>query len=109
MVDDDVDQLRVRRQLLELRGHQVATASSASEAVRALAEQPPDVLLMDLRIPAFEEGLAVIRAAGAQPSPPRIVVLSGWPDELYDRPEAAQVARILMKPTPAAVLLEAIG
>lgn len=108
IVDDDATQLRVRRQLLELAGHQVSAASTAPDAATQLAESPPDVLLMDLRLPRVRDGVALIRAAGAQPVPPRIVVLSGWPEELYDLPEAQQVAHILVKPTPTATLLDII-
>lgn len=109
IVDDDPAQLRVRGQLLRLWGHEVQAASTRDEAVRLLGSRPPQVLLVDLRVPTVEDGLTIIRAAAAQPSPPRIVVLSGWPEALYDRPEAGLVARVLLKPVRTAELLEAIG
>jgi CheY-like chemotaxis protein len=108
LVDDDAEQVLVWRQLLELAGHAVLSAGSGADAVRLLSAGQPDVLLMDLCLPKMSDGLSLIRAAAGQPHPPRIVVLSGWPEDLYDRPEAALVARILIKPVATPVLLETL-
>lgn len=108
VVEDEAEQLRVRRQLLELAGHEVAAARTAADAARLLGEFHPQVLLTDLRLPALSDGLNLIRAAEARSAPPRIIVLSGWPDQFRDLPEAARVDRIFAKPFRAAELLEAI-
>jgi CheY-like chemotaxis protein len=108
VVDDDADQLRVRARLLELAGHRVAAASTASEALRLLEEFQADVMVTDLRLPTLDDGVALIRAAGERPAAPRIVVLSGWPQQLDERPERRRVARVLLKPARYADLLEAI-
>jgi CheY-like chemotaxis protein len=108
IVDDDADQLRLRGQLIAREGHRVATAVNCADAAGLLEAFQPDVLLTDLRLPGIDDGLALIRAAGMRAAPPRIVVLSGWPADLHDLPEARLVARILLKPTPTAVLLEVI-
>ncbi len=106
VVDDDLTQLRMWALILGAAGHDVRTAASRREAQGELSELAPDVLLMDLRMPRTEDGFALIRAAAARAG--KIVVLSGWPEDLDGRPEAEQVARVLLKPAPTAVVLEAL-
>ncbi len=106
IVDDDPSQLRLWSLILAAAGHDVRTAASRCEAQAELSARAPDVLLMDLRMPRTEDGFALIRAASACAG--KIVVLSGWPEDLDGRPEAEQVARVLLKPIPTAALLEAV-
>jgi CheY-like chemotaxis protein len=109
VVEDNPQQLSVRCLLLELSGHEVFPASSASDAMSLLSLHCPEVLLMDLCLPKVEDGLALLRAGAHQPFALRIVVLSGWPEELYEKPEAALAAHILVKPVATRILLEAVG
>ena len=37
-----------------------------------------------------------------------MIVLSGWPEELYGQPEEHMVSRILLKPVNTPILLETI-
>jgi CheY-like chemotaxis protein/two-component sensor histidine kinase len=60
VVDDDADTLEAVRHLLELAGARVSTASTAADAFRALAVEPPDVLLSDIGMPG-EDGISLIR------------------------------------------------
>jgi hypothetical protein len=50
-----------------------------------------------------------MRAGAEQPYPVKMVVLSGWPEDLYGRPEAALAAEILLKPGATRALLEVLG
>jgi CheY-like chemotaxis protein len=109
LVDDEVQQLGIRRLLLEAAGHEVAIAEDAPAALRLLAELCPDVLVMDLRLPKLKDGLSLIRAVDAQGSAAKIIVLSGWTEELYDLPEERLVCCILGKPIRNEHLLEAIN
>ncbi|HZT32257.1 MAG TPA: response regulator [Bryobacteraceae bacterium] len=108
VVDDDAVQIQLRKTMLEAAGHEVRGADNTAQAARLLAESRPEILLMDLRLPEMRDGLALIRAAHEVPSPPRVVVLSGWPADLEDHPEHALVAKVLAKPIRMQVLLEAI-
>lgn len=105
IVDDDPAQLRLWSLILASAGHRVTT-SSPEDAEKRLSVNPPDVLLMDLRMPRAEDGFALIRAASSHPG--KIFVLSGWPEDLDGRPEARHVTRVLLKPVPTAALLDAI-
>ena len=97
LVEDDPEQLELRRAILERSGHRVGSASSAAEALGRLPGF--EVILMDMRIPEESDGLNLIRAIG---SSARIIVLSGGPAP--DLP----VDVFLAKPCPTRVLLEAI-
>jgi CheY-like chemotaxis protein len=108
VVDDDPSQLELRRLLLEAAGHEVTVAQDSSEAIGCLMAHPPDILLMDLRLPEVSDGLELIRSARQQAVPVKIIVLSGWPSDLFDHPEAEQVDNVLTKPLRTRELLAAI-
>lgn len=109
VVDDDVQQLGIRTLLLEAAGHEVAVAEDAPTARRLLEELSPDVLVTDLRLPKLTDGLGLIRWVGEQRLAAKVIVLSGWTEELCDLPEEKLVACVLGKPIRNEHLLEAIN
>jgi signal transduction histidine kinase/CheY-like chemotaxis protein len=64
VVDDDPDSREVVREVLEQAGAVVAVAGSTPEALRSIAERPPDVLLSDLGMPG-EDGYQLMRQVRA--------------------------------------------
>jgi PAS domain S-box-containing protein len=60
VVDDEADVRNLMGFLLESRGAVPRTASSAPEALEALRQRRPDVLLADVRMP-YEDGYSLIR------------------------------------------------
>ena len=108
IADDDLQQLGIRKLLLEAAGYEVTVAENAPEARRLLVELRPDVLVMDLRLPKLKDGLNLIRCVEEQRLPAKIIVLSGWTEDLLDLPEEKLVARVLGKPTRNEDLLQAI-
>jgi CheY-like chemotaxis protein len=109
VADDDVQQLGIRKLLLEAAGHEVAVAEDAPEARRLLEQLHPDVLVMDLRLPKLKDGLSLIRCVDEQHLAAKIIVLSGWTEELCDLPEEKLVSCVLGKPIRNEHLLEAIS
>jgi CheY-like chemotaxis protein len=109
VADDDVQQLGIRKLLLEAAGHDVAVAETAPEARRLLTELRPDVLVMDLRLPKLKDGLSLIRFVDELCLTAKIIVLSGWTEELCDLPEEKLVCCVLGKPIRNELLLEAIS
>ncbi|MBK5294347.1 MAG: response regulator [Acidobacteriia bacterium] len=109
LVDDDPDQLEIRKLILEGEGHQVATSSSRLDALSGFLESTPDVVVMDLRLPGAVDGLQLIRELHAANHQVRIVVLSGWPADLTGKPEEALVLQVIQKPVKSHLLLRILG
>lgn len=68
VVDDDAKITSFLRRSLALEGYQVLVANSGTEALRVVAESPPDLLILDVMMPDLD-GLEVcrrIRAAGEE-------------------------------------------
>ena len=114
VVDDDALQLDLRKQLLEVAGYQVETAASAQQTERHLENAPADLVVLDLRFPNAlgepdaQEGLALIRRIRDLGCRVPVIVLSGWPDDLYGAPEERMVSCILVKPVSPRELLDTV-
>jgi DNA-binding response OmpR family regulator len=60
VIDDDPDLLMLCRINLALDGHEIVEASSGREGLQLLASCEPDVVLLDVMMPAID-GLEVLR------------------------------------------------
>ena len=77
VVDDDLTVSDVVRRYLERAGHQVALAATGEDALEQVAEQPPDLVVLDLMLPGID-GLEVCgRLRGAIP----VVMLTALGEE----------------------------
>ena len=114
VVDDDAVQLDLRKRLLEIAGYQVETALGAQETECHLENAPTDLVILDLRFPNAlgepdaQEGLALIRRIRDLGCHVPLIVLSGWPEDLYGEPEERLVSRILIKPVNSREFLDTI-
>jgi len=97
LADDDVELLGLQCKLLEALGYEVETAVSPAETLRELERSAPDLIIMDLRFPRAADGLGLIRGIRQTGCQLPMIVLSGWPDDLYGAPEEQLVSRILVK------------
>ena len=109
VVDDDAAGLEIRKLILERRGYEVSTATGPAEARTALQSTRFDVVVLDVRLPRAEDGLALIREFRAAVPAPRIVVMCGNRGDLDHRPEASLADEILTKPAHVEALLSAIA
>lgn len=115
MADDDLVQLDLRKTMLESAGHEVRVAFSPREALRHLGRGWANLLIMDLRFPNAagepdsREGLKMIRSIREQGCVAPVVVLSGWPEDLYGTPEEKMVSRVMVKPVACRLLLETVA
>ncbi|MGD0295508.1 MAG: response regulator [Bryobacteraceae bacterium] len=98
VVEDDPDQLEMRKLILEHAGYEVATAQNAAEALHQLPGC--ELLVMDLRLPTLEDGQRLIQAASGSA---KIIVLSG------DAETGLPVDEFLTKPCSSKKLLETIA
>lgn len=61
VVDDNLMNLTLAQDLLEMHGHDVATATNGEEAIEKALASPPDLVLMDLRMPVMDGTTAMLR------------------------------------------------
>lgn len=108
VVDDDPDVLEVIRESLGSQGYEVVTASDGEAARAALAEAPPDAVLLDVGLPG-EDGLtlgrqlrerldiAIIMISGAGETVDRIVGLEVGADDYIAKPFDLRELRARLK------------
>lgn len=108
LVDDDPGGLELRKMLLERDGHRVSAAADATAARNKFRESAPDCVILDLRLPSPEDGLALVREFREAAPGVRIVVLAGWGADLDGRPEQALVDEVLAKPVRSERLISAV-
>lgn len=94
---------RVRQSLsdlLQVDGHfdVVGTAGTVRQALEMIERSPPDVLILDPRLPDLDAGLALLRAV--QRSWPAIrIVTMGWTDA-RENPDLSMVAHLPKDASP---------
>lgn len=107
IVEDDKDILETLRQLLELEGYRVSTATNGKEAFERLAnEEHPRLILLDLMMPVMNgwEFLAAKEKNEAFSSIPVLVVSAGG-----NVPVPASASGFIKKPVELDVLLDAVN
>lgn len=109
LVDDDTASLELRKLILEREGHQVSAAADVAAARSLFFDTPPDTVVLDLRLPETEDGLALVREFRAASPGLRIIVLSGWTPDLDGKPEARMVDELLSKPVRTARLVSVVA
>ena len=82
VVDDNEDAASTLAMLLQLTGNEVHTACDGLEAVKAVADLQPDVVLMDIGMPKLNGYDAARRIRGhASGKDTFLIALSGWGQE----------------------------
>jgi DNA-binding response OmpR family regulator len=61
IVDDDPDMVEAGRYVLEKQGHDVTSASNVEAGFKALTENPPDLLILDVMMEEADDGLVFAR------------------------------------------------
>ena len=74
IVDDNQDTLQLFTRYLEERAHRVLTASTGEEALRAIAESPPDAVILDVMLPSAD-GWEVLQSVRSHPDTGHIPVI----------------------------------
>ncbi len=110
MVVDDHPVVREgMRRLLELdeRISVVVEAGSAEEALQKVSEYPPDVLLMDIRLPGMD-GIEATRLIRSQHPSVKVIVLSSTADEYLAQAIEAGAAGYMLKTATRDELVQAV-
>jgi DNA-binding NtrC family response regulator len=76
LVDDDSAFRHVMAGELRRLGHDVATAGSGEEALARCEQQPPEIVLLDLRLPGMD-GLEALNAIRAKNASTEVIMLTG--------------------------------
>lgn len=74
VIDDEPQILRALRINLSVRGYEVSTASTGTAALEAAAENPPDIVVLDLGLPDVDGIEVLARLRGWLSAP--VIVLS---------------------------------
>jgi CheY-like chemotaxis protein len=75
VVDDNRTNSTLLQVILRARAHHVRVAQNAEEALAAVAEAPPDLILMDLQLPDVD-GLSLTRRLRLSPEGQGMVIIA---------------------------------
>ena len=67
VVDDDPDFVKVTSKILEKEGHEVVSAANGAKALKAMREETPDLVLLDIMMSYILDGLDVSREMAEDP------------------------------------------
>lgn len=113
IVDDDRDVVEACRLFLEREGHTVAAAYSRGGGMRALADWPPDLLVLDVMMDEPDDGIAMAQELRRSGWKNPIVMLTsigkvtglGYGAD----PDVVPVDAFLEKPARPAVLVKTVA
>lgn len=106
IVDDDLDILEMVRVYLNDHGYLVSTAPSASDALRQISLDPPDVLVLDLMMPGMSGTELMLRLRDMGLHLPTIIISGDA--EAPRRLRGHSTAGLLTKPFALSELLNRI-
>ena len=111
VVDDSKTELMFLTDLLQKKGMQVRTAENAEEAFRRLAEEKPDLILMDVVMPGVN-GFQATRTLSKSPDTAHIPIIvvsskSQETDRLWAMRQGAK--DYIVKPLRDSELLSKVG
>ena len=104
--DEDASVRRMVARVLESAGHVAVLAGAGSEAVTAVRDLRPDLLLLDLNAPDPEGWEVLDQIHKSYPDLP-IVLITGWPN-LSALAAKRGIGHLMEKPLDLPVLLDLI-
>jgi len=75
IVDDNAQNLKLARVILEMEGYEVKTAVDAEDALRLLKSFRPQLILMDIQLPGMD-GLELTRQLKADPGFENLIIVA---------------------------------
>ena len=106
VVDDTPANLRVIEAVLRPTGHRIAFAESGAEALAAVAQSPPDLVLLDVVMPGMD-GYEVCRRLRADPATRALPVVMVTASEEQEKRAALEAGAddLILKPFDRAELV----
>jgi DNA-binding response OmpR family regulator len=107
VVEDDADIRQVISEALDDEGYQVTGATDGVSALRLVAEQPPDIAIVDLMMPQLD-GLGFLAECRADPrcASMRVIVISAATSARLD---GLQVEAVITKPFDLNALVDTVA
>jgi len=108
LVDDEEDYVKALAERMDMRDLQSKVALSGAEALGVLDEDPPDVMVLDLRMPGMH-GMEVLERVKKEHPHIQVIILTGHGTDKAER-EARRLGAFeyLQKPTDTADLVDTI-
>ncbi len=111
IIEDDATQMKLVHVVLAHAGHIVSEAAEAEEALRAIKDNKPTLIMMDLSLPGID-GIALTRRLKKDPATREIpiIALTAYPDR-FSRTEALEAgcAAYIVKPIDTRILPKQIA
>jgi len=110
IIEDDKDQLKGLWARLKVSGYQVVVATDAITAISTTRKENPDLILLDIGLPAGDGFIVLDRLEDAMLNTMPIIILSArdpWQNE--EKALAAGAVAFLQKPVDNDVLLTTIS
>jgi len=106
VVDDNPVSRELIREVLEDSGRRVLEAENGEEALKKIAEEKPDIVLLDIQLPIYDgyEVLRRVRTILKLDKLPVLAVTAYAMKEDFERALAAGFAAYITKPIDAAAL-----
>ena len=111
VVDDDPDFVKVTSKVLQKAGYTVESVSNGEKALKAMHQDPPDLVLLDIMMSYILDGLDVSREMAEDPLLKKIPVLMVTSltgvkgSDLFPTDEYTPVVEWLSKPVDPETLL----
>lgn len=99
IVDDNEDFCENMKDIVELEGHEVLTATSGLRAIQAVREETVKLVLMDVKMPVMDGVAAFVKMKEVAPGIP-VVMLTAYTVEEYVREALRQGAFGFLKKPP---------
>jgi two-component system, NtrC family, response regulator HydG len=98
VVDDDRRIVKTTADILKIKGHEVITAYTGEEGVALVKSDPPDCVLMDIRMPGISGVEALRQMKEILPALPVVLVSAYATGEVTEEAKRAGAYAVLPKP-----------
>ena len=96
IVDDESDLLEILRDGLEPAGYIVQTVTDGERALKMIQCEPPDVVVLDFKLPGID-GLEVLKRIKRNTPQPLVIMITAYDRELNILEVKREGALILLK------------
>ena len=109
LVDDEVDYIKTLSERLAIRGLENRVAHDGEEALQKIAEDKPDIVVLDLKMPGMG-GMELLRKINASPQKILVIIVSGHgTDREEEEAEQLGAHSFLKKPVDIDMLTEKVN